>query len=131
MPVVNSSSPPCRYGVGSVSSLTWTPLTSTSGMGRRVTGSRSGPSPLHSAASVGKAHPPMLCSMSTTFTVSSKPYEVLGSPKDLPSMVSPDTPGAPRKDVMTALDTSPISPTSSSPDQPEQCRKLVTDLPGP
>jgi 4-aminobutyrate aminotransferase / (S)-3-amino-2-methylpropionate transaminase / 5-aminovalerate transaminase len=46
-------------------------------------------------------------------------------------MVSPDTPGAPRKDVMTALDTSPISPTSSFPDQPEQCRKLVTDLPGP
>jgi 4-aminobutyrate aminotransferase / (S)-3-amino-2-methylpropionate transaminase / 5-aminovalerate transaminase len=32
---------------------------------------------------------------------------------------------------MTVLDTSPISPASSLPDQPEQCRKLVTDLPGP
>ena len=32
---------------------------------------------------------------------------------------------------MTALDTASISPTSSFLDQPEQCRKLVTDLPGP
>jgi 4-aminobutyrate aminotransferase/(S)-3-amino-2-methylpropionate transaminase len=32
---------------------------------------------------------------------------------------------------MTALDTTPIAATSSFPDQPEQCRKLVTDLPGP
>src|ERR1035437_3913125 len=32
---------------------------------------------------------------------------------------------------MTALDTAPVSPTSSFLDQPEQCRRLVTDLPGP
>lgn len=33
---------------------------------------------------------------------------------------------------MTALDTAPLSlATSLLPDQPQQCRKLVTDLPGP
>jgi 4-aminobutyrate aminotransferase/(S)-3-amino-2-methylpropionate transaminase len=32
---------------------------------------------------------------------------------------------------MTALETAPISSTSLVLDQPEQCRKLVTDLPGP
>ena len=37
----------------------------------------------------------------------------------------------PRKDAMTALDTTPIGPTSPLLEQPEQCRRLVTDLPGP
>src|SRR5665647_1285566 len=32
---------------------------------------------------------------------------------------------------MTALETAPISSTSLVLDQPQQCRKLVTDLPGP
>lgn len=36
-----------------------------------------------------------------------------------------------RKDVMNALDTAPKRSTSSLPDQPEQCRELLTDLPRP
>ena len=36
-----------------------------------------------------------------------------------------------RKDVMTALETAPITAASCSLDQPEQSRRLVTDLPGP
>ena len=40
--------------------------------------------------------------------------------------------GCHRKDVMTTVETAPPSPvTSSLPTQPEQRRKLVTDLPGP
>jgi 4-aminobutyrate aminotransferase/(S)-3-amino-2-methylpropionate transaminase len=41
-------------------------------------------------------------------------------------------PGTNWKDVMTALDTaSPSSATLPFVEQPEQCRRLVTDLPGP
>src|SRR5664279_4697829 len=40
--------------------------------------------------------------------------------------------GCHRKDVMTTVETAPPSPvTSSLPTQPEQRRKVVTDLPGP
>src|SRR5690606_40153090 len=53
MPVVSRSSPPDRYGVGSVSSLAWTPVTSRAGGRSGVTGARSSPRVRTRTARVG------------------------------------------------------------------------------